>query len=123
MVQKSKKLILKGEFNIDIPIGSRFSLDNLNYVTTEKISTGVFKLECETAGIIGNENFGTLVPIEYIEGLESAKLSELLIPGGEGEDTEVFRKRYFASFNPEAYGGNIADYKEKNIIQRLDKKD
>ncbi|OOM82338.1 baseplate J-like protein [Clostridium puniceum] len=105
--------ILKGIFNIDIPIGSRFSLDNLNYIATEKISTGVYKLQCEKSGIIGNSNFGTLIPIEYIKGLSSAELTELLIPGENEEDTEVFRKKYFASFNPEAFGGNIADYKEK----------
>lgn len=110
---ESTYAILKGTFNIDIPIGSRFSLDSLNYITNEKISTGVYKLKCETAGSIGNSNFGTLVPIDYIKGLSSAALTELLIPGEDEEDTEIFRQRYFASFNPEAFGGNEADYKEK----------
>lgn len=110
---EATKAILKGEFNIDVPIGSRFSLDSLNYITKEKISTGMYKLECETAGAIGNGNFGILVPISYIKGLSSAKLTELLIPGEDEEDTEIFRQRYFDSFNPEAFGGNEADYKEK----------
>lgn len=102
--------ILKGEFNKDIPIGSRFSCSDLNYIVVEKIIDGEFKMQCESLGVIGNKNFGDLIPIDYIEGLESAKLTELLIPGEDDEDTEVFRKRYFASFDTKAYGGNINDY-------------
>ena len=110
--------ILKGVFNIDVKIGERFSLDELNYIVIEKITTGVYKVKCETAGIIGNSNFGALVPIEYIQGLSSASLTELLIPGEDEEATEDLRTRYFNSFNPAAFGGNIADYKEKvNAIQ------
>lgn len=107
------KAILKGEFNIDVPIGSRFSYDTLNYKVIEKISTGIFKLECEKAGIIGNENLGAIIPIDYINGLTHAALTELLIPGEDEEDTEVLRKRYFDSLESQAFGGNIADYKQK----------
>ena len=46
------KAICKGVFNIDIPLGSRFSGDDLNYVAVEKITTGEFKLECETPVVI-----------------------------------------------------------------------
>ena len=105
--------VLKGEFNIDVAIGSRFSLDDLNYAVTEKISNGIFKLQCETAGTAGNKKFGRLIPINYIKGLETAKLTELLIPGEDEEDTEVFRQRYLRSFDQQAFGGNKADYKEK----------
>lgn len=107
------KAILKGEFNIDVPIGSRFSLDMLNYIVIEKISDGIFKLECETPGSEGNQQFGTLIPIDYIEGLTSAELTELLIPGEDEEDTESLRERYFDSLESQAFGGNIADYKKK----------
>jgi uncharacterized phage protein gp47/JayE len=107
------KAILKGEFNIDIPINSRFSLSNLNYIAIEKISLGVFKMECETAGETGNQNLGILIPIEYIDGLTSATLTELLIPGENEEETEDLRQRYFDNFEPQAFGGNIADYKQK----------
>jgi uncharacterized phage protein gp47/JayE len=105
--------ILKGEFNIDIPIGSRFSYEQLNYIAAEKISMGVFKMQCETIGAVGNDNFGTLIPIEYIDGLTSAQLTELLIPAENEEDTEHFRQRYYNSLNAEAFGGNIEDYREK----------
>lgn len=103
--------IVKGLFNIDVPIGSRFSLDSLNYVVVEKISEGLFKLQCEDVGPI--LDLGSLIPIEYIEGLESAELIEILINGENEEDEDSLRKRYYNSLESEAFGGNIADYKEK----------
>lgn len=112
-VKEATYSIRKGEFNIDVPIGSRFSLNTLNYIVTEKISAGVFKLQCETAGYIGNTETGSLIPIEYIEGLQTAALTDVLVPGEDEENTEDLRQRYFDSLNSQAFGGNIADYKEK----------
>ena len=103
----------KGVFNLDVPIGSRFSLDELNYVVVERISFGQFILQCETAGNVGNLFSGQLIPIDYINGLQTAFLTDVLIPGDDEEDTEAFRSRYFDSFNSQAFGGNRADYKEK----------
>lgn len=111
--KQATKSILKGTFNIDVEIGSRFSLDDLNYEVIEKISEGVYKLQCETAGELGNAYFGELIPVDYIEGLETAELTELLIPGVDAEETEVFRSRYFDSLDSQAFGGNVSDYKEK----------
>lgn len=107
------KAVLKGEFNLDIPIGTRFSLDTLNYTVLSKISMGVYQMECETEGSEGNQYFGSMTPISYIKGLTKAELVELLIPGEEEEGTEHLRKRYFNSLKAQAYGGNLADYKEK----------
>ena len=116
--EEATHAILKGEFNINVPIGSRFSLNDLNYVVIEKIDNCIFKVQCETTGVIGNSYFGTMIPIEYIEGLETCQLTELLIPGEDEEDTEVLRERYFSSFDTRAFGGNIKDYLEKtNGIQ------
>jgi uncharacterized phage protein gp47/JayE len=101
-----------------VPIGSRFSYDDVNYAVTEKISSGVYFLVCETAGAVGNKSAGTLLPIDYVAGLQTATLSEVTVPGEDEEETEVFRARYLASFSSQAYGGNIADYREKvNKIQ------
>lgn len=105
--------VLKGEFSQDIPIGSCFSLETLNYIAVERLSFGVYQMRCETIGSAGNTLFGTLVPIEYIKGLERAELTELLIPGEDEEDTERFRSRYFNSLDSQAFGGNISDYREK----------
>lgn len=114
----ASKAILQGEFTpvtLNLPIGSRFSCDNLNYVVTEKISNGSYKLTCETAGTEGNTHFGLLIPIDYIDGLETAELTEVLIPAEDDEDAESLRERYFESIDAQAFGGNIADYKQKTI--------
>ena len=65
-----------------------------------------FKLECEQEGAKPNSYLGTLIPIEYIEGLTKAEITELLIPGEDEEDTEHFRQRYFDSLDSQAFGGN-----------------
>ena len=48
-----------------------------------------------------------------MDGLTHAELVELLIPGDDEEDTEVFRQRVLDSFKSQAFGGNQADYIEK----------
>lgn len=111
--------LTKGVFNIDIPIGSRFSLDDLNYIVMRKIDgEHVYQLKCETPGEVGNSKLGTLVPVNYIDGLTSAEITEIMIPGENEEDTDNIRSRYYATLNSQSYGGNITDYKLKvNAIQ------
>ena len=104
--------VRRGVFNVDIPAGSRFSLNKLNYVSGEKIADGIFEMTCETAGEAGNIDRGNLVPIDYIEGLITAELTDIITAGTDEEDTEVFRARYFDSLDAQAFGGNVADYKE-----------
>ncbi|MCJ7855100.1 baseplate J/gp47 family protein [Lachnospiraceae bacterium NSJ-143] len=111
----SAKAVCRAVFNIDIPIGSRFSLDKFNYTATELISSDdhSYKLECETAGREPNGFTGTLVPIQYLEGLETAEITEVIIPGEDEEETEAFRKRYFNSLSSQSFGGNVIEYKQK----------
>ena len=105
----------KGVFNIAVPIGSRFSIDSYNYKVTELISNldNSYKMTCETAGAEPNYYIGTMTPIEYIQGLTSAQLTEIIILGENAEETEDLRKRYFNSFNNQAFGGNREDYIQK----------
>lgn len=113
--------ILKGEITpstLEVNIGSKFSLENLNYTIVEKITKGVYWFKCDANGSIGNGLFGDLIPIDYIDGLQSAKLTELFIPGEDEEETEVFRTRFLNSYDSNSFGGNVADYKEKvNAIE------
>ncbi|AET70758.1 putative phage Mu protein gp47-like protein [Desulfosporosinus orientis DSM 765] len=102
-----------GDTPIDIPLTSRFSINGINYVSKEKTTIGEFIMECEKTGIVGNQQFGTMLPIEYIPGLTRAELADILIPGEDAEEDENLRKRYFDGLDNQAYGGNIADYKEK----------
>lgn len=109
--------ILRGVFtpeNIDV-IGKRFNIGTMNYVVLREATDGEggYEVQCETPGIIGNQYLGQMIPIEYIDGLETATLTEILIPGEDEEDTEVLRDRYFASFEEKTFGGNRADYINK----------
>jgi len=110
--------ILKGVFTppeVDVT-GKRFSLETLNYVVLgpyEDGEPGEYQVQCETPGRAGNQYFGSLIPIEYINGLVTAELVEVLIPGRDEEDTEALRERYFNSFDDKAFGGNIPDYIRK----------
>jgi uncharacterized phage protein gp47/JayE len=107
--------VLKGEFtpaSIDV-IGKRFNIGSTNFIVIEKIADGEYQVKCETPGIVGNQQMGTMIPIDYIEGLETAELTEILIPGEDEEGTEELRNRYFASFAEKAFGGNMQDYLEK----------
>jgi len=114
---EATKAVLNGKFNMEIPIGSRFNLNELNYkaIAFIKSADGFFyyQMECETAGTEGNKYFGTLGSIEYIDKDLEGTLIELLIPAEDEEDTEELRKRYTASFQSSAFGGNKQDYKEK----------
>lgn len=105
--------ICKGEFNIDVPIGSRFYIEGLHYVVTERISQNTFKLQCEISGEKGNHNIGNMIPVEYIQGLTSAMLTEVLIAGEDVESDQSLRQKYYDSIFGLAFGGNIADYKQK----------
>lgn len=98
---------------VDVPVGSRFSLDGLNYVVVEKNSSGVYEMACETPGVVGNQQFGTLLPIDYVHGLARAELADVLVPGQDDETDESLYQRYLTAINEQPFGGNVADYKEK----------
>ena len=108
-------VVVKGVFNTSIPINSRFSMGNFNYIVTDVIDehSFIYKLVCETKGSEANGYIGDIIPIQYIEGLKSAKITEIIVPARDDEDTEKFRQRYFNSLNSQAFGGNIEDYKIK----------
>ena len=113
---EATKAICKLETDVQIEIGARFTVDSVIYTVTEEMPEETYycyKAECSTEGIEGNQHFGTAIPVEYIQGLTHAELTEILIPGEEEEDTEVFRERWLSSFNNIAFGGNKADYKAK----------
>lgn len=117
---KATNAFAKGEFNIAVEIGARFTCDNLSYVVTELIDDleHIYKLKCETTGTIANGVSGNLIPIDYIKGLKTAILTEIIISGEDDEETENFRERYFSNLNKEIFSGNVADYETK--IEKLD---
>jgi uncharacterized phage protein gp47/JayE len=112
---------------LNIEIGSRFSTisdnESLNYVVTapyevdEQVVPGSYQLTCEIIGTIGNTYVGNLIPINYIQGLSQAIMTDLIIPARDVETDDDLRARYFLSLNDKPFGGNLAQYDEnlKNI--------
>ena len=99
--------------DLEIAVGERFNFEDLNFMVTEKISDGVYALTCETLGTVGNYGTGTLIPMDYIKGLQTANLTDVvLIYGEEEEETEVLRQRYFDTLPTFTIDGNIAQYEK-----------
>lgn len=96
-----------------LAMGTRFSIGELNYYVSAYKTPGVYEITCETPGEAGNDYAGQVIPIEYVEGLETCSVTSLLVPGEDDEDTEVFRQRYLDSLNSQAFGGNRIDYIQK----------
>ena len=61
-------------------MNTRFSIGELNYYVSADRGSGNYEITCETAGEAGNDYTGTVIPIEYVDGLTHAELVELLIP-------------------------------------------
>ena len=115
-IQGETAAVIEGVFtpsSVELTAGLRFNCDEVNYTITEKISAGHYKLEAETLGTVGNKYTGLLLPIQTVNGLETAQIAEVLIPAEDGDTTDTLREKYYASIDGEAFGGNVADYREK----------
>lgn len=104
--------VRKGVFDAAVPVGSRFRGGDVVYIVREHIAGNEYRLEAETPGAIGNVYFGSLLPIEYIEGLTTAMLADVLIPGEDEESDEALYQRYLEEINAMRYGGNVDQYRE-----------
>ena len=111
-----------GVFNIDVPIGSRFSTidgaNSVNFTASEKVGDGLFQMTCEVPGSIGNQYTGPILPITTIQGLTSAKLTDILVAGDDVESDESLRERAISALNEQPFGGNVADY--KRVVLAID---
>ena len=100
--------------------GTRFALEEYKYIVLGRETDGRYILECETEGACGNVYLGELLPLETMPDLAKATLEELRTDGEDAEGDEELRKRFVASFDADAFGGNIADYKRKvNAMQNV----
>lgn len=109
-----------GTFNAEIPSGSKFK--TINGVNSVIFESGdlysksedeyVYLMTCTTAGTIGNSYTGRLLPVTSISGLTTAMIGEIRIAGTEEETDDALRERYLQTFGTEAFGGNIAAYRQ-----------
>lgn len=115
-----------GIFNTAVPIGARFSTINgtnsINFAVTAAATVSepeegftYYQLTAETAGTIGNEYTGPILPITTIPGLTSAQITDILVPGDDTETDDAFRERLIEALNNRPFGGNIADYRQ-NVL-------
>jgi uncharacterized phage protein gp47/JayE len=97
---------------MDVPIGTRWAIGSLTYSATQRISLGNFRMTCETVGVIGNQQFGALLPIDFVADLARATLGDVLVPGEDEEADDALRQRFYDAVNEPAFGGNMADYRQ-----------
>lgn len=90
--------------------GNRYSGGGMNYTLTDSANS---MLTAETPGVDDNGAGITLLPLDYHEGMASATLGDVVIAGEAAEDDDTLRGRYFASFESQSFGGNIADYQSR----------
>ncbi|WP_315080132.1 baseplate J/gp47 family protein [uncultured Clostridium sp.] len=95
---------------IDIPLKSRFSIDKTNYIATERIEKGKYKMQCELIGTKGNYPSGNLLPIEYVEGLGKGILGETILDGVDVESNESLFNRLMVKVRTPSTSGNKYDY-------------
>ena len=104
----------KGEFNMVVPVGNRFSDGENTYIVIENIvGTNNSILRCEQAGSVGNGYYGSLTPITYLQGLTKAELTDIIDMGDDVESDEDLRVRYMESVTAPQFGGNVSDYQNK----------
>lgn len=70
--------------DITIENGTEFNIGEFNYYVTENLGSGLYLITCKETGTDGNNTSDEIIPVEYIDGLETV-----------------------------AFGGNKADYMEK----------
>ncbi|KPU45821.1 baseplate J-like protein [Oxobacter pfennigii] len=101
-----------GNTPINIPIGSRFSIETLNYVALGKLAEGEYIMECEISGTAGNEPSGAMLPIDYVPGLVRGELADILESGQDEETDEKLLNRYQLHVRKPSTSGNMYQYRQ-----------
>lgn len=106
----------KGEFNVRVPIGSRWNCDLYNYEVTEYLGMNgsyyTYSMLCETVGAAPNGLIGSLTCITDIpNGLTYAELTECLIEGENETSDEGINEAYDEFINSSSEDGNKNQYK------------
>ena len=117
--QKASPAVCRGVFRdsngdaFSVPAGMRLGCNGVFYSVGTELESGTFALECETPGEIGNQVSGTLLPVDYLENFGSAWLDGLITAGQDTETDSQLRLRLTQHVKAPAFGGNIADYRDK----------
>ncbi|MFV0497498.1 MAG: baseplate J/gp47 family protein [Candidatus Fimivivens sp.] len=96
-----------------VAIGSRFGAAGV-YYTVSGVTAGGYQLTCEIPGIIGNQYFGEILPLDNLNpDITSATLSTVLVVGEDAEDDDSYRIRFYAEMQSTPFGGNVAQYEQQ----------
>ena len=120
--------------DIDVPIGSRFSVPNNNNLVFyfEEVRTlpngkeapydaneDYNILKCESAGTGGNGYFGTIIALTPTINLVEARMGEGTVTTARDDETDDdLRARAIKYLNNVAFGGNKSDY--KNTLEAME---
>lgn len=112
-------------FNIAPPLHSRFQVAGTSqniyyYLSTEATNSPdasypnapyLGQVTCEQDGTIGNDYTGNLLCVDFLAGLTTALLLDVIVPGIDQESDSSLRERYKAVIGKVEFGGNIAAYR------------
>lgn len=98
---------------LDVFLNSQYRLEAIVYNVIERLDAGEYKVEAQTAGAIGNKDYGEMLPLEANNKLGKAVLADVLVPGEDDETDESLYLRFVEHIREKAFGGNRADYKKK----------
>ena len=108
----------QGEFDVQVPVGSRWNCDIYNYTVEEIIQYNEtsqhyeYKLKCETAGSEPNAITGQLTAItDMPANLVYAEITKCLIEGEDEYTDDQIRETYYDYINNTASDGNVGQYK------------
>ncbi|SEN79956.1 Uncharacterized phage protein gp47/JayE [Peptostreptococcus russellii] len=110
------ELSLKVEINARFITGGRVYkvlelLKEPNAEIPEEEKIWIYSLIAEETGHI--EFIGDLIPIDEIQGLKHAKITEIIEDGRDEEDIDSLRARYNYSLVAQSFGGNKTEYKQR----------
>lgn len=94
-----------------LKLGERFTNETYFFKIVEAMGDGDYKLEAEMAGVEPNTAIGRLVPVENLQGLETANIVDTVLLGYEAESDESLRERYIEYKQKPPTSGNIYHYK------------
>ncbi len=104
--KEAQRSIIQGQFNLEVPIDSKFYVEGLSFTVFES-----GKLICDTSGKISNIEGKELIPVNNIEGLTTASVTKIIFSGEDEESDEELLKRLHHKVRNPVTSGNIGHYK------------
>ena len=124
--KQATKAVYLAAFNMELPIGTQFVIQNDDNTTTyftlldiEEVDTDDWQghVRCEEAGYDGNLYSGDLLLVSFVTGLTKAELVSVSEYGENVESDSSLRLRYLEAIGRVSFGGNIQAYRNYMLAQ------